>query len=487
MARTRTSKKLAQRIDLNYFKRPTPLKRAKFWLSLLLPLLALLWIVERTIFKDSRFYSSGRLSEAHAVLEKECAACHLQKAGEFSAKVTDEACVDCHDGPIHHELSLVDKKELACAECHTEHRGRVSLRASSNQSCAICHADLQAVYGPPRFASRIRSLEDGHPEFAALRAESLHSQFVRGTSRLNHAIHMKLIRRGPAGPMVQLDCADCHRPDAIAPPSTYSDPDYVEARVSYNDKGAASLSRTSNIVPRHPASGRELMAPVKFASACAGCHLLTFDKRINIGVPHEEPKVIRGFLLKKFQEYIAAHPESLRERREPYRGFTGKSLQAEIRIVTPAQWVAEHTGVAEELLWRKTCVQCHSLSLRLEGPEKMPSIAPWLRSSSDSDFVLKPLPEIMAASTASRWMPHAKFDHDAHRGFTCASCHAKALTSTEASDILLPGIETCKKCHAPGPEHAESRCFECHTYHDWSKRKEVTPKFTLPELRTGER
>ena len=44
MARTRTTKKLAQRIDLNYFKRPTPLKRAKFWLSVAVPALALVWI-----------------------------------------------------------------------------------------------------------------------------------------------------------------------------------------------------------------------------------------------------------------------------------------------------------------------------------------------------------------------------------------------------------------------------------------------------------
>src|SRR5467141_2536407 len=78
-------------------------------------------------------------------------------------------------------------------------------------------------------------------------------------------------------------------------------------------------------------------------------------------------------------------------------------------------------------------------------------------------------------------------NQDSWDGFTCVSCHAKALTSTESSDILLPGIETCKTCHAPGPEYAESRCFECHTYHDWSKRKEVTPKFTLPALRTGGR
>src|SRR5260370_4417107 len=166
LARTRTTKKLAQRIDFNYFKRPTPLKRAKLWLSLLLPLLALAWIAERAIFRDSRIYSSGRLSEAHSVLEKECAACHLQKTGAFSADAADRAFLDCHDGPIHHELNLIGKKELACAECHAEHRGRVNLTPTSNQSCRVCHAYRQAPSGPPWFAAHIRRFADRLSDFA---------------------------------------------------------------------------------------------------------------------------------------------------------------------------------------------------------------------------------------------------------------------------------------------------------------------------------
>ena len=487
MARTRTTKKLAQRIDLNYFKRPTPLKRAKFWLSVLLPLLALVWIAERTVFRDSRVYSSGRLSEPHAVLERECAACHLQQAGAFSAKAADNACLACHDGPIHHAVSLIGEKELTCAECHTEHHGRANLRAASNQSCASCHANLQATNGETRFVSHIRSFEDGHPEFAALRTGSLYSLFLTSTVKFNHAIHMKSIRRGPNGPMVQLDCADCHRPTAVAPPSTYSDQSYVGAKVSYVDKKRSMPSVAINLPPRRPASGRELMAPVRFASSCAGCHLLSFDKRFEIGVPHDEPQVVREFMVRKFQEYIAAHPEALHERRDPDRDITGKLLLPEIQALTPAQWVTEHTAAAEELLWRKTCVQCHNLSLpRIEGSESVPRIAPWIRTPADNRFELKPLPQILVASAMVRWMADAKFDHDAHGGFSCASCHAKTLTSTESSDILLPGIATCQKCHAPGAEHAESRCFECHTYHDWSKRKEVTPTFTLPALRTGQ-
>lgn len=498
MARTRTTKKLAQRIDLNYFKRPTPLKRARFWLSLLLPLLALVWVAERTLLKDSRVYSSGRLSQAHAVLEKECAACHVQRAGAFSTKAADTACLDCHDGPVHHASRIA---ALNCASCHAEHRGRINL-AASNQACAECHMDLKASRGDTQYASHINSFEDGHPEFAPLHFVAGKNAGDPGTIKLNHALHMKLIRRGPNGPNVQLDCGSCHRPTAVDADLTYSDPRYRAAAVNYKDGDEFLSIRTDGLRPPKPLSGRELMAPVRFANACAACHLLTFDKRFDEGVPHDKPEVIHAFLLKTFSAYIAAHPNELREIQDPERGVAGRPLSPRAQTLTPSIWVAEHVNVAEELLWHKTCSQCHSLTeLPLQDTRigrwstwlpygKMKQSSMYMRNgTSTSTLVLAPantiFPQVAQANTTLRWMPHARFDHEAHTGFTCVSCHAKALTSTESSDVLLPGIETCKKCHAPGPDHAESRCFECHTYHDWSKRKEVTPKFTLPALRTG--
>ena len=469
MARTRTTKKLAQRIDLNYFKRPTPLKRAKLWLSLGLPALALVWVTWLGFSRDTRVYSSGRMSEAHAVLEAECAACHLQKAGVFSAKASDAACLSCHDGPIHHAAQI---GTIGCASCHTEHRGRVNLMAASNQSCAQCHGNLRTSGGADHFVSGIYSFEDGHPEFAALRDKAGDP----GTIKLNHAIHLKPIRRGPNGPNVQLECGDCHRPQAAiyggaeshaarAANWKYADARYVSAQPAYSESDETLAVPAGVLAGYRPATGRELMAPVKFATACAGCHSLAFDQRFSEGVPHDKPEVVRVFLAKKFSEYIAAHPQELRESREPGRDLTGKPLPAAVRVYTPKEWVAAKTSDAEELLWRKTCVQCHALS-GAAGTDQLPAVEP--------------------TRTTVRWMPHARFDHDAHRGFTCASCHEKALTSTEAGDLLLPGIATCKTCHAPGPAHAESRCFECHTYHDWAKRKEVKATFTLPTSRTGE-
>src|SRR6267154_1736340 len=232
VARTRTTKKLAQRIDLNYFKRPTPLKHAKFWLSALLPLLAMIWISWRGFVDDHRVYSRGRLSPAHAILEKECSACHMQKAEAFSSKATDSACLGCHDGPAHHVAQISVPK---CAWCHDEHRGRINITAATNQACAECHSHLKASRGAAQYASHIRTFEDGHPEFAALRSVESGAVKDPGTIKLNHAIHMKPIRSGPNGPIVQLQCGNCHRATAGGADLTYADPKYRAATVSYKD------------------------------------------------------------------------------------------------------------------------------------------------------------------------------------------------------------------------------------------------------------
>jgi hypothetical protein len=65
---------------------------------------------------------------------------------------------------------------------------------------------------------------------------------------------------------------------------------------------------------------------------------------------------------------------------------------------------------------------------------------------------------------------------------SCASCHNKTETSKETSDVLIPSVKVCQECHHSGANAAESRCFECHTYHDWSKEKHVNGAFTVKQL-----
>ena len=463
-------------MDLNYFKRPTPLKRARFRLSLLLPLLAIAWISWHALRKDDRVYSSGRMSSPHAIFEKDCAACHVQKAVVFSAKADNQACLSCHDGPVHHANQIAAPD---CASCHTEHRGRVNIAAVSEKNCASCHADLQTSGTPSRYSAHIRNFANGHPEFAVL----LENRRDPATIKLNHAIHMKPIRRGPTGPIVRLACGDCHRPAAVKNSWTYADAAYTTPAGGTNPDTADSPGQEAGernsftLAPHAPSSGRELLAPVTFANSCASCHLLSFDKHFNQGVPHDKPEVVRAFLKSTFQNYATAHPSELRSSRDPDRDLTGKPLEPRMRTITAAQWVAERTAEAEQLLWRKTCLQCHQLSFN--RADKLPGVQSGPVHENDG------LPRIADANVTTRWMPHARFDHEAHGSFTCTSCHEKALNSVDSSDVLLPGIATCQTCHAPAPDHAESRCFECHTYHDWSQRKEITPAFAFPPLKTG--
>src|SRR5262249_50268389 len=154
------------------------------------------------------------------------------------------------------------------------------------------------------------------------------------------------IRSSANGPNVQLDCSDCHRPPGgPVRPWPYAVQSYRAATVSYMD--SFRQAGTDGLSPRHARSGRELMEPGRFATACAACHLLTFDKRFDEGVPHDKPEVIHAFLLGKFSTYIAAHPAELRETEDPARDLTGKPLPPRTRIVTAARWIQEKVTVAE--------------------------------------------------------------------------------------------------------------------------------------------
>jgi len=448
LPRTRTTKKLAQRIDLDYFKRPSPLRRWRFLLSIAAPAIALVCLAWYGIRSDRRVYSAGNLSSAHAVLARQCSACHLSTLGFYDKKVIDLKCLVCHDGPAHHATGAFMP---ACASCHTDHRGAIRLADTSDVNCTQCHADLDARGNSAGFAKNIASFESNHPEFAALRPEGRDP----GTIQLNHYLHLQPNLLEPNGSRVQMVCADCHRSAADAgAPWPYGD--------AKSQAGAAR--HLSGGDPKNesgvPALSRAYMAPATYAQTCAACHALQFDKRLADAVPHDKPEVIHPFIVAQLQAYIATHPADLRVPRDPSRDLPEQPIPADYRSLTPPQWVAERTAEDEQLLWRKTCKQCHTL-ITGEG-DALPKIAP--------------------SNITARYMPHANFDHSQHGLVDCSSCHATAATSQLSSDVLLPGIATCRACHHSGAEAAESHCFECHTYHDPAQRKPAHSNFSVAEL-----
>ena len=107
---------------------------------------------------------------------------------------------------------------------------------------------------------------------------------------------------------------------------------------------------------------------------------------------------------------------------------------------------------------KRGCTECHTLS------DKLPSLL-------ESKLIKKVT--IAKAGIPRIWFEHARFDHSAHRAIDCKECHENAPRSRVSSDILLPGIKTCVRCHGPSQSQgsvvsggAESACIECHGYHN---------------------
>ena len=449
LRRIRTTKALARRIDLEYFARPHWFRRWKLWLSISVPVIALAWFFVQRAQGGPRAYSSGPLSYSHAAFTKQCGVCHLPDAGAYFRPVEDKACLTCHDGPNHHANQ---KFTPSCSSCHAEHKGAMRLSATADENCTQCHSDLKTKTGSSKFEANITSFERRHPEFRTARGNSGDP----GHLKLNHYVHMQPNLIGPNQTRVQMSCDDCHRPASTSDTLPYAG---STAQVQY----AALHSGQGEMAATVPGRSFSNMAPPTFARNCAGCHLLSFDKRFGEEpVPHDKPDVVRQFLATRFRGYIAVHSASVHEVEKVDRELPGRPNALKVAH-NADEWVRFRVEDAEWLLYRKTCKQCHTLS------------------PADNGLV-----EIAKPQITPRWLQNAEFDHHAHRAVTCGSCHVKAVNSRETSDVLVAGISTCRSCHRDGGtshEAAEGGCFECHGYHDWSNAKRTKGTYTIPELR----
>ena len=395
--RTRTQKKLAQRIDLNYFKRTYPIPHWRRILSIGLTAMGLIWLIGAGVAGKQSAYNAGQLSHSHQLLTRDCASCHKVEA-VWGTKVADTACLSCHDGPIHQAQQTFSP---ACADCHVDHKGAFNLSAVRDDACTQCHSDLKVKSGPLTVAAKVTDFTGGHPEFAELAKPD------PGTVKLNHFVHLGANIRGPHGP-VQLVCADCHK------------------------------------------SNGERMAPIVYETHCASCHPLYFDERITEAAPHKKPEIVLAFMKEQFTKYIAAHPDEV-HKADPEDPRTMRPPRPPAKDA--AEWIERRMDDTKLLMYRKSCVECHTLNFK-DGPDKVPTVP--------------------VAAIPARWFPKAEFDHEAHQMLVCTECHAKAPNSKLTSDVLIPGIDSCRQCHKPGADSADAQCYECHVYHDWSKEKPVT-------------
>jgi len=466
MPRVRTTKSLAKRIDLQYFTRRDIFRKWRFWLSVGIPLLAVGWIVYARVVRNQNVYTKGPLSSAHAVLTTNCNLCHVRTAS-FRATVPDKACLGCHDAPAHNQRQVFVPQ---CSSCHVEHVGNMRLAETSDSGCTQCHSDLKTSDGKNLVDPHIGGFDKKHPEFAPLRP----GQSDPGTINLNHFAHLQPTIRGPRG-VVQMVCDDCHRPVNTQGPWPYSVAVVQPASQQPVIMGATDAQQRKR---RSVEAGfGAYMTAIKYVNQCAACHVLQFDRIIHSPAPHDKPDIVHAFITKQYTDYIAQHPEAVRQ---PVleiddgmpAGLTESFLRPTRNEPSPvansaSEWVQLRTAEAERLLWNKNCKMCH-ISTQHDGPG---------------------LPQSVKAVIPTRWLPRSEFDHESHRMLTCVACHSTIPTSRKTADTNLPGITLCRQCHkqaGPAQQAAEGRCFECHSYHDWRQERRVNGIMDIAQPKAGQ-
>ena len=475
MAETRETKRRAQRIDLGYIDRPHWLRRGRVWAGVVAFGVAFAWIACLVVCGKRGPVSPGPVATAHHMYADDCASCHVATASSaWSLEVTNDACQKCHRVPVHQPI---EGEPAPCASCHVEHRAKPALADVATQRCTSCHGDLLDPSGPAaaygaspalardgyakiaRFGRTTPPAPDDHKEFRVWVAESgpdarqrldpRTPPADRSRVKFSHKRHLSRTLMGPDGKW--LACGDCHRGT------------FEKERLPYAKRGSLVRTSASPQVPQPapspqplgtaerpefaPAEEPDYFAPVRYEAHCAGCHPHTFDDRID-AAPHDAPYVVRRFLEGAYVRYARGHRDVIAgtPRHRPFDG-RGPAFAS-----SPEQWAADEVQRAEKLLYRRPCpdgenekcqrcIECH-----------------FVRDQCEADG-----PDIVAPAIPSRWLPQSRFDHAAHRDVRCKQCHTDVMKSAAATDVLMPTITRCRKCHNAGG--ASDRCAECHTYH----------------------
>ena len=332
-------------------------------------------------------------------------------------------CAVCHGDSAGIGKKVDDRQ---CAACHDGPVHQAS--ATFNPACVSCHVEHR---GDVRLSAGIDAgclqchanlhTKTGTPAVAAkIDSFANHPEFAKKASSKD-ATGLRFNHQKHVGELSQ-KCADCHAPAETAQPAS-----------QHLSKGGGRVS------------SHALISIPTYAGVCLPCHALTIDDKLTELAPHDKPEVVHPFVQAQFTQYIAAHPGDL--------GKDGAPGSAKA-------WVDFKVAAAEKKLLEETCTRCHTFT----APQGFATAA------------------VTPTAIPARWFTKGSFDHSAHKELTCASCHAKAASSTVAADVLLPGIGVCRQCHAAGSASAGASCSTCHIYHDWSKEKPVEGKYVIDQV-----
>jgi hypothetical protein len=463
----------------------------------------------------------------------------------FFLDVEDASCTTCHAGPAHAANETFTPR---CASCHIEHLGRAVLVQIADRHCVQCHGNLETKDGKPSEFHRTIPALARHPEFAVTVRDTDKAARVRldqpaglhdtAQMKLNHAKHLKANLKGveelqkAVGPTAvvkikdgaQIACTFCHQPDErgqYLQPTVYEkhcaschpldfDGRFPDAVVPHDKppivhaflRGTLSEAfEQCQAIPAGEAGKpiRDRCVELELARAAPAPAAAESDRPRGMrrgaaeaqAPPADEPRGgrLRGRAAEP-EPAPAPVPDTPRGGRLRSRGAEDEPPPADTprggRLrrggdeevadaprgrrggggeAPPAtSWVATQLATIEPGLFKQRCEYCHTL-------EREPDV----------------LPQVVPPAIPPRWLPHARFDHGAHRPVACGECH-RAAASTETRDVLLPSIATCKECHKP-QAGARTGCVECHRYHDKAQERSPDGPFRVQQLldRVGSR
>jgi predicted CXXCH cytochrome family protein len=371
------------------------------------------------------FWNPGPLDSAHRYFGDDCTSCHQHAF----LTVRNDACLACHATTKAHadpaKFHLAALGDSDCRSCHQDHNGPNGMIRTDQRLCADCHGDLAAKTAGASTLPDISDFGTAHPEFRLnLPAWTASGKFMpvattwsKGLAehsglKFNHAKHLD--PKGlntPDGPRT-LACADCHRPEP----------------------------------------GGAKMQPIQFEGMCHQCHTLGFD---TLAPDREVPHADVAGVIYALDEYYAkraleggyddaAAPPGVRQRRRP-----GQPPASQQEKQAALAWARQRSGQAARTVFTgKACITCHTVT------EPSPE-------GNGKDWKIAPV------RVSGQWYVDAKFTHARHATMACEDCHAGAAKSDTASDLLIPGIATCRDCH--GGTHSarkvQSTCIDCHDFH----------------------
>jgi predicted CXXCH cytochrome family protein len=451
-----------------------PSRRLMAWaLSIIILLALLVWPIHTfynyhnaekrpAAFHADSLWSSGSLSSAHAGLGMDCQSCHT----EAFVAVRDSSCVSCHedvhdhadpkrlklakapldwDGKISRKIAdSFSRPEGRCVECHTEHEGAGPMEDTKQQFCSSCHTDMNKRLTDTKIANA-SDFGTAHPQFKpeVITANgspptreriSLDQKPVEDSGlKFPHDVHLS--RTNGVARMAErlgkqydfgqaLECKDCHvkTPDGVG------------------------------------------FKPIDMEQNCSQCHNLGIEKIGNTvrTLRHGDPKMVVADLRAFYRAggpYSVRTHQSMEGRRRPGNYARSQPYYAYFGSVNYSR---ADSAIRSVFSKGGACYDCHTV------------IAP--PAGSDNWQVQK-------VHQTSRFMMKGWFDHAAHDTETCSSCHA-ATKSGSASELLLPGIKTCRTCHGGEASNTDvpSSCAMCHSFHA-DEGAPWVPKFNMARKR----